>query len=218
MSCFPAAITEAELRGAVRRLLEGVVDGRDARIAEELQIEQGAARVDLAIIGDLLEAFELKSDLDNFGRLHNQIHAYNRVFDRITIVTGAQFSMAALTLMPSWWGVMQATRGPDESIEISVLRGATPNLTQEARSVAMFLWRNEAIEVLEAQTGERTPRRATRLQLHERLAEALSLSELRRTVTRQLLQREKTTTATKPELRGGSSHLDASCSGFHCLI
>jgi hypothetical protein len=210
-------ITEAELRAAVRSHLEVLGRGRGTRLSEELQIEHGAARVDLVVIGDTIEAFELKSDLDNFSRLHNQIHAYNRVFDRITIVTGAQFSAAALAHMPPWWGVMAATKEQDGAVAVSALRGAAPNPSQEPMSVAMLLWRNEAMEELEACTGEPAPKRATRLQLHERLTEALSLTQLRNSVARRLREREKSTATMKRKRRDDSSHLDASCSGFHFL-
>ena len=210
-------ITERELRDHLRACLVVAAQGLDCRVVEELSIEQGSARVDLAVIGDTLEAYEIKSDLDDFGRLHNQIHAYNRVFDRITIVTGPQYVPAALELMPSWWGVIEAHRQDDGSLEFVARREAVPNLAQDARSVAMFLWRDEAIEVLESQTGASTPKRATRTQLHSWLAQSLSLAQLRRSVTRRLLDRVGTTRLRPSRPDDGLSHLDASCSGFHYL-
>ena len=197
MSKQMTPITEAELRSAVRRHLASLDHGQGARLAEELSVEHGAARVDLALIGETIDAFELKSDLDNFGRLHNQIHAYNRVFDHITIVTGVQLSAAALEHMPSWWGVMEATKTPDGTVMVAAVREAAPNPSQEPMSVAMLLWRDEAVEELEALTGEPVPKRSTRPQLHARLVEALSFSQLRSSVAKRLRERGPATAATK---------------------
>src|SRR5258708_893703 len=103
-------ITEAELRHCVHSALTARAEAQGARVFQELQIEHGAARVDLALVSDRLEAFELKSDLDTLGRLHNQIHAYNRFFDRITLVTGPVFSEVARSILPGWWGIATVHR------------------------------------------------------------------------------------------------------------
>lgn len=213
-----APITERELREHVRAELSSHVAASGGRLYEELAIEQGAARVDLAVVSDLLEAFELKSDLDDFGRLHNQIHAYNRVFDRITIVTGPKCSDAAVELMPKWWGVSVARRATDGRLVTQVLRSASVNTRQDPHSVAMLLWRDEAIEALESETGEVMHKRATRRQLHDRLATALSFAALRTYVTSRLLARDSTTKRPRSVPNDGLSHHDANCSGFHYLI
>ncbi len=100
MNCM----TESQLRSALRSYLEGTSPTGAGRIVEELGIERGAARIDLALITDRLVGFEIKSDQDTFDRLSNQIHAYNRVFDEITLVTGPALLDDALRLLPPWWG------------------------------------------------------------------------------------------------------------------
>lgn len=211
-------ITERELRDHVRAELSLQAAASGGRLYEELSIEQGAARVDLAVVSDLLEAYELKSDLDDFGRLHNQIHAYNRVFDRITLITGPIFARAALELMPPWWGVSVVRRSGNGSLETQVIRVPLVNTGQDPYSVAMFLWREEAIETLETETGLAVPKYATRSQLHERLATTLSFSSLRSRVTRRLLTRGIAIKQMPSIPDGGLSRPDANCSGFHCLI
>ena len=216
-SSTPALISEAELRAATRVYLAERAQVESGRVFEEFTVELGAARADFAFIGERLEAFELKSDYDDFSRLHNQIHAYNRSFEQITIITGPVFSEAVLRVVPSWWGVLTATRRQDR-LHLHSLRTASGHTTQSATSVSMLLWREEAIDILATEGGQRAPRRATRHQLRERLIASLSVDELRFAVAKRLRTRHF---VAKPEcsriLGDGWLHHDASCSDFHCL-
>jgi hypothetical protein len=210
-------ITEPELRNAVREAL-GARDGcTGCRVIEEMGIENGAARVDVAVIGRGLEAFELKSDLDSFARMPNQIHAYNRVFDEITIVTGPACAEAAQRFVPSWWGIVVAERAFDDSIVLRDVRLPSQNPQQEFKSLAALLWRDEASSTLQGAAAEVPPRRATKRQLYDRLAQCLSLDMLRERVVAQLLARVPATRPTAPERGDDWSHLDASYSDFHYL-
>lgn len=213
-------VTEIQLRQFVRRLLQVRAAKEGGRVYEEMVIEQGAARVDLALVkATRLEAFEIKSDLDDFGRLHNQIHAYNRLFDRITMVCGPALGSAALEVLPPWWGVMVLSPDSSSKLVAKTLRAAGRNPLQERRSLAMLLWREEARDVLEKHIGAPTPKRSTRRQLHDALAQSTDLSTLRRWVMQGLLHRASdaptTPVASRPD--GGSSHRGASCSDSHFL-
>lgn len=218
-----APITEAELRAFVRESLSARASKPGVRLFEELGIEGGAARVDLALVADGLEAFELKSDLDNFGRLHNQIHAYNRVFDRITIVTGESLGSAALEVMPRWWGIWAVRRLKSGKLALRKVRDAVENPRQETRSLATLLWRDEAAQVLLDETGEAPPKRASHGQLCEWIAERVQLSSLRPHVARRLVNRQAIPKAfvpiPKPSVVSAQDddllHLDASCLDFH---
>ncbi|CAN7760803.1 sce7726 family protein [Pseudorhodoferax sp. LjRoot39] len=213
-------ISEAELRAFVRDRLSGRASAPGARMFEELGIERGGARVDLALVEDGLEAFELKSDLDNFGRLHNQIHAYNRVFDRITLVTGSTLSDAALDVMPRWWGIWAVRRLKNGNLSLKKIRDAARNPRQETRSLATLLWREEAADVLLDETGELPSKRASRAQLCDSIAEQVQLHSLRRHVARRLVSRQAVREAipTMPAAlipSGDWSHHDANCLDFH---
>jgi hypothetical protein len=214
-----APITEAELRAFVREKLSVRASEPSIRVFEEFGIEGGAARVDLALVGNGLEAFELKSDLDNFDRLHNQIHAYNRVFDRITIVTGEVLGGAVMELMPSWWGIWAVRRLKTGKLALRKLRDAAKNPRQETRSLATLLWRDEAAQVLLDETGEAPPKRASSAQLCESIAQRVPLSSLRGHVARRLVNRQAIAKPFVPRARpivasaqdGDLLHLDASC-------
>lgn len=219
---FPP-ITESELRAFVRERLSKRASAPGARMFEELGIERGSARVDVALVDEGLEAFELKSDLDNFGRLHNQIHAYNRVFDRITLVTGASLSDAALDVMPRWWGIWAVRRLKNGNLSLKRVRDAADNPRQETRSLATLLWREEAAAVLLDETGESPSKRASRAQLCESIAKQVQLQSLRRQVARRLVSRQSPVhgVSMSPKVPVASapgddwSHHDASCSDFH---
>lgn len=221
-------ITEPELRAFVRAQLDAQVKELGGRVFEELGLERGAARVDLALVSDLIEAFELKSDLDNFGRLHNQIHAYNRVFDRITMVTGAALSAAAMEVMPSWWGIWAVRREPSGELALERLREPMAHTHQELRSLAEFLWRDEAMSLL-LDEGGAPSKRANRAELCEQIAARVELATLRRRVASRLIERQDAAAAAKlatsavsaPDPSGqdgGWSHRDASYLDSHFLV
>jgi hypothetical protein len=210
-------ITEGELRRCVHAALTIGVETRGARIFQELQIEHGAARVDLAVVSDRLEAFELKSDLDNLGRLHNQIHAYNRVFDRITLVTGSVFSNVVQSILPHWWGIATVHRLHDGSLTMIQIRDSKDNPVQDRLSLAMCLRRDEAKAVVSAIAENDPSERVTKSQLHEWIAANMSLDAVRASVTRWLLERPISIALKLSKPNGDSLHLDANCSDFHFL-
>ncbi len=174
----PLLVSEADLREAVRRELIARASVESGRVCEEFALERGAARIDLAVVASQLEGFELKSDRDSFVRLAEQMHTYNRVFDRITLVTGGMFEDAARALMPQWWGLIVARHDPVVGLRLTTLRPAAKNPVQDAHSLAMLLWREEALGVL-ALANDRPPRSASRAVLHERLATLVPLAQLR---------------------------------------
>ena len=184
----PSLVGESDLRAAVRDELLVRARAEGGRIYEEFAVERGAARIDLAMVAQQLEGYELKSDHDSFARLAEQMHTYNRVFDRITLVTGAAFAEAARTLMPPWWGLIVAQRTAQGGVALVTVRPPAGNPAQDAHSLAMLLWREEALAVL-AQQHDHPPRRASRATLHERLAALVPIAELRLYVIERLQER-----------------------------
>jgi len=187
-----APITEPELRNGLKAWLFARSGSRGVRMLEEFGIERGAARIDLAVVSSGLEAYELKSDLDTFSRLHNQIHAYNRVFDRLWIVIGSTHVLGALAVVPRWWGILAAYRIAPISLEFRELRAAESNPIQDATSLAQLLWRDEALQLMRLH-GLKTGQRATRAQLSQRLAEMLDVGTLRESVAQFLTLRSMAT-------------------------
>lgn len=185
-----APITEAAIRSTlVERLRTQCAPGHV--LIEELGIENGAARVDLAVAGELLEGFEIKSDLDTLDRLARQMHAYHRVFDTVTLVTTATYLDQAEQLLPRWWGLWEAHCKTDESVEIRVRRSASPHTYQDAQSIAALLWRDEAYEFLVEKSGPVVKTRAPRHAIYEALARQLPVEQIRERVIDTLRIRPK---------------------------
>lgn len=185
-----APITESAIRSAlVEHLRTQCAPGHV--LIEELGIENGAARVDLAVAGGLLEGFEIKSDLDTLDRLARQMHAYHRVFDTVTLVTTNTYLDQAEQLLPRWWGLWEAQCTTDESVEIRVRRPASPHAYQDAQSIAALLWRDEAYEFLVEKSGPVVRTRAPRHAIYEALARQLPVEQIRKRVIDTLRIRPK---------------------------
>jgi hypothetical protein len=168
-------------------------------VLEELGIERGLSRIDVAVVGDGLTGFELKSDFDVADRLSTQIHAFNRVFDRIHLVVSANAAPEYLAIVPRWWGVWVAVRTEQDpsAISISELRAASTNPVREALSIVSLL-RGDEVLALTARYAERAigtcsvalPKsRPTKGELGRYLTELLTLEELALAVATTLRER-----------------------------
>ena len=181
-------LTELELRNALReRLRTGLTE--DAQIIEELGIERGSARIDLAIVNGALIGYEIKSDFDSLDRLANQMHAYHRVFDELSIVTTPQFVPQVEQLLPFWWGVLQAVCDGAGVVCLEVVRTPSANPRQEALSLLGLLWRDEAVALLDQHSATKAKSKLTRTMLYEQLAGLADLSTVRDWVSHALRHR-----------------------------
>jgi hypothetical protein len=185
----PAAVSEASIRAALIAHLQRELPA-GALVIEELGVEHGSARVDVAAVSDELAGFEIKSDLDTLDRLARQMHAYHRVFDTVTLVTTPTYLDQAEQLLPSWWGLWEATQS-ETGTRLRIRRPATRHLRQSPESVAGMLWRDEAYEFLIEQCGPVVKARAPRHAIYEALARSLPMDAIRERVALNLRQRTK---------------------------
>ena len=181
-------LTESDIRKALladlaRRVTDGSV------VIEEMPIDGRRARIDVASVGEKLRGYEIKSDFDTFDRFSNQIHAYNRVFDELAVVTGRRYADAAFRVLPNWWGIGIAVTTSRGNVIIEWRRAPGINMLQSAHSVASLLWRDEAIEALRVAGRPTHGARATRQDVFDELCEALDLPALKACVLNLLLAR-----------------------------
>lgn len=118
------------------------------RIIEELGIQHGTARVDIAIINGIMHGYEIKSDLDTLQRLPEQMDVFNSVFDKMTLVVGKNHLYQAINMVPEWWGIIIAKINNNGSVILNVIREEEFNKNQDNVSVASLLWREEALKIL----------------------------------------------------------------------
>lgn len=80
-------LTEAQIKALVLGYLRrtGAINGRTV-VANEFRLGHTSVRSDLALLSNSFIGVEIKSDLDSLRRLHNQVAAYSRHFERFIVV------------------------------------------------------------------------------------------------------------------------------------
>ncbi|MBN9683630.1 sce7726 family protein [Corallococcus sp. NCSPR001] len=155
-------------------------------VLDELGLWYGVARVDIAVVNGRMHGFEIKSDRDTLDRLPEQARIYGRVLDRVTVVVGHIHAEAVRHIIPEWWGIKVATRGPRGAVHFADLRAPTMNPAVDPVAVAALLWREELLEILDGMGAARGLRGKSRDVLSRRLVELLPLDDLRATVRARL--------------------------------
>ena len=67
------------------------------RIIEELGVQHGTARIDIAVVNGTMHGYEIKSDQDTLKRLPEQMDIFNSVFDKMTLIVGKNHLYEAMT-------------------------------------------------------------------------------------------------------------------------
>lgn len=196
---------DKDVRESVWRWLEVAHQGDpDTLMLDELGILNGTTRIDIAVINGQIEGYELKSERDTLERLPAQRDLYNKVIDRISLVVAENHRAAAEEIIPEWWGLAVASscRGV---VEVTLERLPEMNPELDAATLASFLWRDEALAVLERYGAARGVRSKPRKALYERLAIALDIDMLRAEV-RTALKVRAGWRADRRSLQCGGSH------------
>ena len=182
---------DLDVRAALRRRLtvEHVDEFNRVRVVEELGI-YGEVRVDVAVLADEMIGYELKSARDTLKRLPKQVEWYSRVLDHAHIVVADNHLSEALTIIPAWWGCTVATTLKDGTVVLQDERAAQQNPCIDSQTLALLLWRSEVLAALEERGLDRGYRSKARGEMTRRLAEALTLTELRDLVRETLKTRE----------------------------
>lgn len=155
-----------------------------AKIIYELHIDYGAVRADVvALKQETISGYEIKSDKDNLTRLKRQIDAYNRVFDKITLVVGKRHIIECVDIVPEWWGIQIAMKEQDDKLHIYSIRKPEKNKQQKNISIARLLWRQEALDILKEQKKDKGVRSKPREHIYERMSTVLSPHEIKNKTT-----------------------------------
>lgn len=153
----------------------------DSIVVDELQVCNGNAIVDLAVINGSLIGFEIKSSADNLSRLNNQILFYNKVFDYMTIVTNKNHIDGILKHTPVWWGIWLFEYKKNE-IKKTEIRKPKFNTDTDAFSISQFLWKEELIDLLYKKELDIKMKNKRRWILWQYISESICLSELKNEV------------------------------------
>ncbi len=183
--------TDKTIRVSLREKLEKLYcNNSELKVIEELGINHGSVRADIAVVNGMMHGFEIKSDRDTLSRLPDQIKAYNSVFDKVTIVVGFSHVYEAINSVPDWWGIEVAKTNQRHSVIFNQIREPQSNPERDELSIARLLWREEALRLLEeldeAQGYYSKPRRI----IYEKLAIALDIDTLAGKVRETLFLRD----------------------------
>lgn len=162
---------DTDLRQALRARLKGE-QPEWALVLDELGLNHGDVRVDVAVLNGLLHGFELKSERDTLDRLPRQVSAYSAVLDFASLVVAPRHLNAGRTLVPEWWGLVEATTDLG-GVQLREQRSPRRNPSVDALARAHLLWRDEALELLEQAGAARGWRGRPRALLYERLVTVL---------------------------------------------
>jgi hypothetical protein len=104
---------EVRLKAAViDRLYEKALVDADSVLISEMVVDNWSHRADVVLANGRLWGFELKSASDNLARLPSQIEAFNRTFEKFTVVVAERFETAVRPLLPEGVGLwVQASDG-----------------------------------------------------------------------------------------------------------
>lgn len=161
----------------------------DTLVIDELGLQHGRCRADIAVINGHFLGFEIKSDQDSLRRIPKQVKAYSTIFDKATLIVGQHHLKAVEKLIPQWWGLTSASTDQRGEVRFETVRPAAWNPLTDDFAVAQLLWRNEAEEELANRGVSGGILRQKRSVLYHELIKLLDPRELRQVVRAHLKNR-----------------------------
>jgi hypothetical protein len=184
------ALRDNDIRAALRVFVDEPRSSGGI-VIEELGLNKGSVRVDLAVVNGIMHAYEIKSDFDSLRRLANQAEFYGKCFDRVSLVSGRKHFRLARAAVPRWWGLVCVTPG-ENGPTFRVVRKPKANPSRNPRALIELLWRDQTLALLERIGAADGLRSKPRDVLWDRAVERLSLDEIADEVRRHLKAKSET--------------------------
>ena len=172
---------DKDVRQAVKdKILKAHINDPSTLVIDELGLDHGRNRVDIAVINDELHGYELKSDSDNLLRLPQQSMAYSSIMDKVTLVVGEKHAQEAINIIPDWWGVKIATMNHRGSVNIVTYRRNKKNKDIDPFELSKLIWKEEALALLAIKIKvDWRIRKLTRKDIYKLIVDTFSLNEIR---------------------------------------
>lgn len=172
---------DKDVRQAVKdKILKAHINDPSTLVIDELGLDHGRNRVDIAVINGELHGYELKSDSDNLLRLPQQSMAYSSIMDKVTLVVGEKHAQEAINIIPDWWGVKIATMNPRGSVNIVTYRRNKKNKDIDPFELSKLIWKEEALALLAIKIKvDWRIRKLTRKDIYKLIVDTFSLNEIR---------------------------------------
>jgi hypothetical protein len=206
---------DLDIRPVLRDLLtRKYAAGQTTLVLDEFSVCGGLFRADLTVVNGQLKGYEIKSDHDSLRRLRSQSAGYAKVFDTMTLVTGARHLRQARRIVPPWWGLVVAERDNSGRIVLRDVRRERVNREPLPSSLAQLIWRAEALTLLRRHNLHVGLCNKSRQILWQAMVSNFSLRELRAIVRDQLKEREFPRPVDLRMQCGAMSPLDATSSNY----
>jgi hypothetical protein len=134
------------------------------RVIAELTVPVSRERADLAVVGEQIWCYEIKSARDSLRRLQRQISAFERVAHRCVLVAATRHLPLAASQVGEHWGLLEA---PEDDSPLRWHRTPEVNTELDRKMLLRLLWREEAESALRQVDGEPRPGRRHRSLLGE---------------------------------------------------
>jgi hypothetical protein len=164
-------------------------DDTKTMVINELGLNHGKNRADIAIINGRLIGYEIKSDIDSLRRLSEQIKSYDAIFDRSYLIVTNRHLQDAVAILPEWWGIILASEGKRGGVSFKITKKSKINSNVDNYTVAKLLWRTEAQEILSTLGVGGKQIRENRENLYGYIVNKMNSAELRRIVRFYLTRR-----------------------------
>jgi hypothetical protein len=188
---MPLPLRDSDIRlAAYQRLLAPARRCADTLIVDELGLQHGAARIDIAVINGHIRGVEIKAEADNLMRLSRQVAAYGYVVDKATLIAAERHLESAVCQLPPWWGVISAARNRSGGITFRRLRPDRVNRDADPMAIVRLMWRSEAVDILRGMGVDEKTLRAPRDVLYSTLVSSVSRTRLAKIVRTTLKVRE----------------------------
>lgn len=172
--------TDQDIRKALRSKFRNRHKGDSSTlIIEELGLDHGANRIDIAVLNSSIHGYEIKSAKDTLLRFPDQQNAYSAALEKLTVVAAPCHIEQLSELLPQWSGLISAEFGPRGGIHFKNLRKAQRNPLIDLFRTAHLLWKSEAKSLLVRTGYNSIPSRCTRKELYALIAERVTLEQLR---------------------------------------
>lgn len=178
------------LHGYIRKELQ--IEKEDT-VIDELPVLQKSGRVDVAVIGDWLHCYEIKSESDKLSGLKGQVAMYSKVFDFLTLVADVKHMTDATRIVPANWGLLLWV--PFSAVssvpQIVDLREARLNMDVSKDAVVKLLWKAQALDLLKSVDAHKGLSATPKYKLWPLVAEACSLMQIREALRLQYLAHKR---------------------------
>ncbi|MBS6189470.1 MAG: sce7726 family protein [Haemophilus parainfluenzae] len=172
---------DKDVRQAVKdKILKAHINDPSTLVIDELGLDHGRNRVDIAVINGELHGYELKSDSDNLLRLPQQSMTYSSIMDKVTLVVGEKHAQEAINIIPDWWGIKIATMNHRGSVNIVTYRRNKKNKDIDPFELSKLIWKEEALALLAIKIKvDWRIRKLTRKDIYKLIVDTFSLDEIR---------------------------------------